>query len=148
MTEEVKTPEYQGPERRKRDPVDLFPPFAVRYIMIVVTVLLGIGVYGAYQQNDDLHKSAIKNCETSNVIRVVIRHAFDAVINGQIEGIQSEIQLSNSIPPKFFPQIPPKQYQRLLKQGTDERRQTIDTLQRAADLVDATLQPADCEAIF
>jgi hypothetical protein len=146
----VQKPDYKGPERRKKkkDPLDLFPPYIVRYIAIAVTALLALGIWGAYRQNDQIRVSAIKNCQNANTVRKVIAGAFNAVITAQIEGIQSEIQLSNSIPPSFFPSIPPDQYQQLLKQSNGERRATINTLQQADKMVAAALGPTDCEALF
>jgi len=122
------------------------------YIVIVLTLIaIGLAVTFRLQSvhtDDALQTSLLEGCARGNTLRLAVTHFVDVQVNTQVTAITTQLAQSKSIPPKFFPSIPPKRFAQLQRQAADQAHDSIATLRQADALVQAALHPLDCQAIY
>ena len=88
---------------------------------LLLWALLGVGVAllivtwaevkKVEEFSEDIREYAIIACERNNDIRAVVRSI-----------VQAEVEQSSSLPPSFFPDIPPAEFERLLEEEAARAR--------------------------
>lgn len=91
-------------------------------------ILLGGALYAKSQQDNSLRAGLIEGCKTNgNPLRAAVRGILEDEI-AQSESADLE---------KFFPQIPPEELEKLIREQNEKREERI-----------AQLQPVNCEAQY
>lgn len=130
----------------------------VPYILIVLTLIaIGTAVTFGVQARRDAAQSAsadaairtaaIANCERQNEVRKVARIAVVTLAHVQILGLKQQIATSHAIPPKFFPDIPPRRFRALIHAQNSDRRANIRALKQVQSETRTSFQAADCTAV-
>jgi hypothetical protein len=142
-------------------PLSSIPPrlqrAVVPYVLVVLTLIaIGTAVTFRVQADRDaaqsaaadaaIHHAAIQSCHKSNEVRRVALVAIDTLADAQIDALDQQIKQSKAIPPKFFPAIPPKQFQKLINQQTVQQRATIADLHAIKRQAHDSFAPTDCLA--
>lgn len=129
----------------------------VPYILAVMT-LIAIGTIIIYpvqarrdaSQSADsdaaIRDAAIANCQRQNEVRQIARVAIVTLAGVQIDSLHDEIATSHSIPPHFFPDIPPAQFRKLIQQQNSDRRQSVRRLVDVKRAARRSFRETDCQA--
>lgn len=142
-------------------PLSHIPPrlqrMVVPYILVILTLIaIGTAVTFRVQAGRDASQSAeadaairaaaIANCRRQNEVRRIARIAVVTLATVQIESLQDEIDRSHSIPPRFFPNIPPARFHKLIQKQNSDRRHSIRRLVDVKHAAYRSFRDTDCQA--
>jgi hypothetical protein len=107
--------------------------FLVGYIAIVVSASALLTGFAAKDDALDARQETIERAEVvregqifnCHVIGDPLRHAVIQGLENQSNFAREDIASDKAIPPEFFPNIPPAELDRLLKQGIERNRELI-----------------------
>lgn len=118
------------------------------YLIVAITLLLLATPAAYYVQgnhaDEGLRAAQARSCDASNAVRHVADQAITTLGDIQIDVLNDQIAQNASIPPKFFPSIPRRQFHRLQRVQARKERGHIEEIRRLERTVGRVFAPRPC----
>lgn len=131
--------EWDGVERRDKERMArrIGTGILVGMGLVLLLNLYGTFIYNPSERHRQLEAVRAGQVENCKLVGDPLREAVIAIAERDIASVKEEIEQSKHLPPEFFPNIPPDEFDRLQKQGRARDRARIKADEMViADLAD------------